>query len=86
MVKQTNPPRIPLPRGCPRRVKSAMLHVTSLAQVAMAHCLETQTHVTGNPTSASLNTPGVGPPPCETESKAVLRGLTPTSWETPLAR
>ena len=37
MAKQQNPPRIPLPRGWPRQVKSAMLHVVSLAQYAMAY-------------------------------------------------
>ncbi len=37
MVKHTNPPRIPLPTAWPRRVKSAMLHVVSLAQYAIAH-------------------------------------------------
>ncbi|MEE9294615.1 MAG: hypothetical protein V3W34_06615 [Phycisphaerae bacterium] len=37
MTKHTNPPRIPLPRGWPRRVKSAMLHVISLAQYSMAY-------------------------------------------------
>ena len=37
MTKQKNPPRITLPRGWPRRVRSAMLHVIALAQYAMAH-------------------------------------------------
>ncbi|MEE9296574.1 MAG: hypothetical protein V3W34_16645 [Phycisphaerae bacterium] len=37
MTKHTNPPRIPLPQGWPRRVKSAMLHVISLAQYSMAY-------------------------------------------------
>ncbi len=37
MTKQQNPPRILLPRGWPRQVKSAMLHVVSLAQYAMAY-------------------------------------------------
>ncbi len=32
MSQQRNPPRIPLPRDWPRRVKSAMVHVISLAQ------------------------------------------------------
>ena len=37
MTRQKNPPRIPLPRGWPGRVKSAMLHVISLAQYAVAY-------------------------------------------------
>ena len=37
MEKQTNPSGIPLPRGWPQCVKSAMLHVISLAQFALAH-------------------------------------------------
>ncbi len=37
MAKQKNPPRIPLPHGWSRSVKSAMLHVLSLAQYAMAY-------------------------------------------------
>ena len=37
MTKQRNPPGIPLPRDWPRRVKSAMLHVISLAQFALAY-------------------------------------------------
>ncbi len=37
MVKHTNPLRIRLPRGWPQSVKSAMLHVISLAQVGMAY-------------------------------------------------
>ncbi len=37
MVNQKNPPRIPLSRDWRRRVKSAMLHVVSLAQYAIAH-------------------------------------------------
>ena len=36
MTNNRNPPRITLPRGWPRRVKSAMLHVISLAQYATA--------------------------------------------------
>jgi putative transposase len=36
MTNSRNPPRITLPRGWPRRVKSAMLHVISLAQYARA--------------------------------------------------
>ncbi len=37
MTKRNNPPVIPLPRGWPSRVKSAMLHVISLAQFASAY-------------------------------------------------
>ena len=37
MVNRTNPVRIPLPRGWPHSVKSAMLHVISLAQFGMAY-------------------------------------------------
>ena len=37
MAEQQNPHRIPLPRGWPRRVKSAVLHVISLAQYATAY-------------------------------------------------
>ena len=36
MVKQKKSQPIPLPRGWSRRVRSAMLHVISLAQYAMA--------------------------------------------------
>lgn len=36
MTNSRNPPRITLPRGWPGRVKSAMLHVISLAQYATA--------------------------------------------------
>ncbi len=36
MVRHEHPPRIHLPRGWPRRVKSAMLHVVALAQYAVA--------------------------------------------------
>jgi putative transposase len=37
MAKQKKPPAISLPRGWPRRVKSTMLHVISLAQFALAY-------------------------------------------------
>ena len=37
MAEHKNPPEISLPRGWPRRVKSAMLHVISLAQFALAY-------------------------------------------------
>jgi hypothetical protein len=37
MTKQADSLRIPLPRGWPSRVKSAMLHVISLAQFALAY-------------------------------------------------
>ena len=37
MAEHTNPPRIHLPRGWPRRVKSAMLHVVALAEYAVAY-------------------------------------------------
>ena len=37
MSKQRNPPRIPLPRHWPRRVKSAMVQAISLAQYALAY-------------------------------------------------
>ncbi len=37
MAKRANPLRMPLPRGWCHRVKSAMLHVISLAQYAMAY-------------------------------------------------
>ena len=37
MANQKSPPRIPIPQGWPRRVKSAMLHVLSLAQYGMAY-------------------------------------------------
>ena len=37
MTRRDNPPEIPLPRDWPGRVKSAMLHVISLAQFALAH-------------------------------------------------
>ena len=37
MAKEQKPPRIPLPHGWPRRIKSAMLHIISLAQYAMGH-------------------------------------------------
>ena len=35
----TNLPRIPLPKGWPTQIKSAMLHVISLAQFSMAYTL-----------------------------------------------
>ncbi len=35
MAQQTNPPRIGLPRGWPRHVRAAMLHVIALGQYAM---------------------------------------------------
>jgi len=37
MEKHKNPSGIPLPRGWPQCVKSAMLHVISLAQFALAY-------------------------------------------------
>ena len=37
MIKQENSPGIPLPRGWPQSVKSAMLHVISLAQFGLAY-------------------------------------------------
>ncbi len=37
MAKQQNPPRILLPRGWPQSVKSATLHLVSLAQLRMAY-------------------------------------------------
>jgi hypothetical protein len=37
MAKQTVSLKIPLPRGWPGRVKSATLHVISLAQFALAY-------------------------------------------------
>ncbi len=37
MAKQKKPPAISLPRGWPRRVKTTMLHVVSLAQFALAY-------------------------------------------------
>ncbi len=37
MVKQSDLMTIPLPRSWPGRVKSATLHVISLAQFALAH-------------------------------------------------
>ncbi len=37
MAKHKNPPGISLPRGWPDRVKSATLHVISLAQFALAY-------------------------------------------------
>ncbi len=37
MARHKNPPGISLPRGWSRRVKSATLHVISLAQFALAH-------------------------------------------------
>ena len=37
MEKQKNSAKLPLPHGWPERVKSAMLHVTSLAQYAVAY-------------------------------------------------
>ena len=37
MEKQKNSPKLPLPHGWPGRVKSAMLHVTALAQYAVAY-------------------------------------------------
>ncbi len=35
MVGSTPPPRIPLPRGWPRRVRSAVLHAISLAHFSL---------------------------------------------------
>ncbi len=40
MPRYTNPPRIPLPGGWPLHVKSAMLHLISLAQYASAYTRE----------------------------------------------
>jgi hypothetical protein len=40
MTKRENLPRIPLPNGWRRRVKSAMLHVISFAQDAVAYSRE----------------------------------------------
>ncbi len=37
MARHENSPGIPLPRGWPRRVKSAMLNVIALAQYAAAY-------------------------------------------------
>ena len=37
MAGKTNPPRIGLPRGWPRHVRSAMLHVISLGTYASAY-------------------------------------------------
>ena len=37
MAERTNPPRIDLPRGWPRRVRSAMLHTIALAQYAITY-------------------------------------------------
>ena len=37
MASRVNLPRIDLPRGWPRYVKSAMLHVIALGQYDMAH-------------------------------------------------
>ena len=37
MSRRKNRPEISLPRGWPQRVKSAMLHVISLAQFALAY-------------------------------------------------
>lgn len=37
MVKRSDFPRLDLPRGWPRRVKSAMLQVISSAQYAVAY-------------------------------------------------
>ncbi len=37
MAKATDSLRIPLPRGWPGRVRSAILHVISLAQFALAY-------------------------------------------------
>ncbi len=37
MTKHKNPPGISVPRGWPERVKSATLHVISLAQFALAY-------------------------------------------------
>ena len=37
MAKNSDLFRIPLPRGWPRRVRSATLHVISLAQFALAY-------------------------------------------------
>ena len=37
MIKQENSPKLPLRRGWPQSVKSAMLHVISLAQFGMAY-------------------------------------------------
>jgi len=39
MAKHENPRGIPLPRGWPRRVKSAMLNVIALAQYAVGYSL-----------------------------------------------
>ena len=52
MATHTNPPRIHITRGWPRRVKSAMLHVIALAQYA------------SGPVDAAVprnGTPGFGP-------------------------
>ncbi|MHC4089817.1 MAG: hypothetical protein ACYSUQ_14200 [Planctomycetota bacterium] len=37
MAKHAHPPRIHLPRGWPRRVKSAVLHVIALGQYTVAY-------------------------------------------------
>lgn len=37
MAQQANLPRIDVPRGWPRHVKSAMLNVIALAQYALTH-------------------------------------------------
>ena len=37
MAGSTPPPRIPLPRGWPRRVRSAVIHAISLAQFSLTH-------------------------------------------------
>ena len=37
MAGSTPPPRIPLPRGWPRTIRSAVIHAISLAQFSLAH-------------------------------------------------
>ena len=37
MTERSNRPRIPLPKGWPQRVRSALLHVMSLAQYAAVY-------------------------------------------------
>jgi hypothetical protein len=37
MARHEHPPRIHLPRGWPRRVRSAMLHVIALGQYTVAY-------------------------------------------------
>ena len=58
MAEQSDLMRIPLPRGWPGRVKSATLHVISLAQFALAYpsITLTRSKKTKGPVASTMNT------------------------------